>query len=334
MAIIALNSFRFDTQGWSHTNTNRTVGAGQNGIASIRATLGADAAAIYGFASKTEVITGFCFRFTNVTSGQAYFLKFANSGGSDLTTFTVQPDGALIAWRGNQAAELGRTLPGYFNNSVELYVEIRLKCSSTVGEVEIRLNGNPTPALLVTGVNTGSGSVEQLKFHTNAVGTRDHSAWYLLDVTGGAPFNTFLGHVRYAALLPTAEGATTGWTPLSGTDNALMVDDDGSQDGDATYDSAGNVGDTDTYVTGNIPTPSSSILAVVPVLHAKKSDAGVRAIKHVIRRSGTDYPGAVDQYLGSTYTAYRDPVLTDPSTAAAWTDAGIDAMEVGLKVSV
>lgn len=331
MAIIAQNSFRFDSQGWNLNNTGRTPGAGQNGIASIRATLGADASATFGFPTETEIITGFCVSYTIGTGGT--IMRF-NSGAGIAATIACAADGAIVFYRGNHSVELGRTLPGVFSASVELYIEVRLRCSATVGQVEVRCNGNPTPLINLTGQDTGSTSLDSISFYSQALGTRDHSAWYLLDVSGPAPHNTFLGHIRYGILLPTAEGTTTGWTPLSGTDNALMVDDDSAQDGDTTYNSAGNAGDKDTYVTSNMPTASSVVYAVVPVIHARKSDAGVRAISHVIRSDGVDYPGAVDQYLGNSYVAYREPVIQDPDTSAAWTDAAINAMEVGMEVSV
>lgn len=332
MAIISLNSFRFDSQGWLLSNTTRTPGAGQNGIASIRATLGADASATFGFPVETEIIVGFCVRYTNAGAG-TQIMRFQTSGAI-AASLTLDSDGSVIFYRGNSSVELGRTLPGVYNNSVELYVECRILCSATVGEVEVRFNGNPTPLINLTGVNTGSSSLNQVVFYSQSAGTRDHSAFYLLDTSGPAPHNTFLGHIRYAVLLPTAEGVTTGWTPLSGTDNALMVDDDSAPDGNTTYNAASNVGDKDTYVTGDMPTASTTILAVQPVLHAAKSDAGVRALNHVIRSNGVDYPGAIDQYLGSSYTAFREPVLEDPDTSAPWTDAAINAMQVGVEVAV
>ena len=82
----------------------------------------------------------------------------------------------------------------------------------------------------------------------------------MLDGSGPAPFNDFLGDVRVDARYPTAEGANSAWTPLSGTDNALMVDDPGppytpggGPDDDTTYNSTLTVGAVDTHVIQDAP---------------------------------------------------------------------------------
>jgi hypothetical protein len=64
---------------------------------------------------------------------------------------------------------------------------------------------------------------------------------------------------------------------------------------------------------------------------SRKSDAGSRKIAGCVRRSSTNYDGtAVEQ--STTYVPQQAVYETDPSTAAAWSVANIDAGEFGVVV--
>lgn len=337
MTLIAVNSFAYDAQGWIFTNTSRNAGSGQNGYPSMRATLGADAASTYGVPAMSNVITGFCLK-TSVM-GAMPFLRFASSG-SIVLEINQDTDGSIYVTR-NSSTEIGRSVPLVLAAGVEAYIEVRAVFSTTVGQCEVRVNGNPTPLINLSGVNTGGASFNQLAFYSKAGGgTRDHSAWYLIDpTTGSAPHNGFLGHVRFGVLDPNGNGNSSQFDGSDGnsTDNYLLVDDGNagiSNDGDTTYVQTAVLNEIDTYTFEDMPTAPSTIYAVVPVLHVRKTDAGTRAVRAVVRRSGTDYPGAIDQYLGNGYIAFREPFLDDPSTAADWTEAGVNAAEFGIKLTV
>jgi hypothetical protein len=330
----AWQSFYYDTNGWALANTSRVLGGGQNGIACLRATLGADASSGYGMAPMTHLITGFCLKTSNMNPMP--FLRL-QSGGTILCEIWQNVGGAIEVWRGSASVLLATSVPGVLNANVEAYIEVRVKFSATIGEVEVRVNGNPTPLISITGQNTGGTSATDLYLYSKASGTRDHSAWYLIDPdTGSAPTNTFLGHIRFATLNPSANGNSSQWVGSDGnsTDNYLLVDDGSADDGDTTYVESATLNNKDTYAFGDMPVASSLIYAVCPVLHARKTDAGTRAIKPVTRRAGTDYDAAVDHYLGTTYTSYKQALIVDPSTSAAWTDSGVNAAEFGVKVSV
>jgi hypothetical protein len=331
MTLLAWNSFYFDDRGWIHTNTNRSLGTGQNSIGSIRATLGADAAATFGLADKTEIIVGFCLQTS--TMGATRIFQFLNSS-SVIVAIYQSTAGEIEVYRGVSTAFLGRSVPGVLAANVEAYIEIRLLSHGSTGEVEIRVNGNPTPVVNITGANTTGSAINQIQFYSAAVGTRDHSAFYLLDTLGGS-MDDFLGHIRFGILNPSGNGNASDFDGSDGnsTDNYLLVDDGSSPDDATTYVSSSTLNERDTYAMGNMPTPSSVIYAVCPVIRARKSDAGTRAVTPVIRRSGTDYDGD-DLYLGLGYDSFRSAVLEDPSTSAPWVDAGVDAMELGPKVSV
>jgi hypothetical protein len=103
------------------------------------------------------------------------------------------------------------------------------------------------------------------------------------------PLNDFFGRVRVDARVPTGAGATTGFTPLAGS-NWQNVDD-AAPDDDTTYSSATTVV-TDTFVVQDAPVAGATIFGVQHNLSMKKSDAGVCTVAPVIRHSGADNVGS------------------------------------------
>ena len=332
MTLKMLNSLQYHSNGWSLSNFVRSAGNGQSGLTSFRATLGAFTDVVFSYVAETHVVFGWCFRRNQLADDRLFQVNLA---GTQLLRVTTSASGQLVVATGTgNGTEQGRTAPGLINLDVECYIEIRVKHSATIGEVEIRVNGNPTAALSLTSLNTGTSS-DQIGLSGGGGGIRDHSAPYFL-VVDGTPPNTFLGHIRYGALDPTGNGNSSVLVGSDGNsvDNYLLVDDGAggiTNDADTTYVESATTGQKDTYGMENIPTTPLTIVAIATVLIAKKTDAGTRSVKAVIRRSGTDYDG-VAAFLGTSYDAHVALVLTDPSTAAAWTEAGINAMEVGVKV--
>lgn len=51
----------------------------------------------------------------------------------------------------------------------------------------------------------------------------------------------------------------------------------------------------------------------------------------VLRRGGTDYESG-DLVMADSCAYFEQIRETDPSTAAAWTQSGVDAVELGAKV--
>ena len=332
MSLRAWSSFQYGSLGWSLGNFARSAGNGQSGLASLRATLGAYANAIYGYTAETHVIHGWCYKRSAAPADDRIF--HLHQGGTQRVRVLAGTAGEIIVYTGSGAGtEVGRTASGIINANVETYIEIRCKHSATVGEIEVRVNGNPTPALSLTGLNTGTAS-DQVELAGGGSGTRDISAWYFVAVDATAP-NDFLGHIRYAAGQASGNGNSSQLvgSDSDSTDNYLLVDDPPlTHDSDATYVQSGTVGEKDTYTMPNLPTPPLTIIAVCPLLIAKKTDAGTRSIVPVVRSGGADYDGD-PAFLGLSYDTFKQAFLLDPNGDIAWTESAVNAMETGVKVA-
>lgn len=140
-----------------------------------------------------------------------------------------------------------------------------------------------------------------------------------------------ISYSKVAANVPlTASGGTvTLTTPVS---HASRVDEPVAND-DGDYVTTSTVNALDTYAMQNLATSASSpVLAVRPVIVARKETAAAMGLALVVRSGGTNYPGTARDLLNTlVYSVESDFLLTDPATAAPWTRAAVDAIEVGPK---
>jgi len=244
----------------------------------------------------------------------------------------VNTNGTLSYVRGPGASQtvLGTTALALALGTT-YYIELKVEISNTVGTVDIHVDGAPWLALTTQDTQATASATWNELWLNKPSGVTIQWDWddlYVCDGSGAAPWNTFLGDCRVDALYPTGAGATTGWTPSAGA-NWQCVDDTAPND-DTDYTTASSAGLVDTFVVSDAPVPGAAIYGVQHCLSAKKTDAGTATIAPVIRHSGVDYVGA-DLFPGTGYTYARVIDVLNPGTAAAWTEAGFNAAEFGVK---
>lgn len=202
---------------------------------------------------------------------------------------------------------------------VELYVSISdtgAIQSKIDGIADIDYSGDTKPG---TGTTINGVNFEQSYLNS-------HVYFYIDDITiatGG-----WIGDVRYgAALVPTADTAVKWWEPSTGTDNYALLDELPPSDTD--YVSSGSSGAKDLYEMSDwAGDPTSEIQFIVDWIRAKKDVAGDQQIRSIIKSGATESSGgSID--LGTVYQYYGRILITNPDTAAAWEDAGIDALQAG-----
>jgi|SRR5215510_1913267 len=214
------------------------------------------------------------------------------------------------------------------------YIEVRVLISTTVGTVDIRVNG--TSWLALTGQNTQAGSANTANTirigniaANGSMGQTDFDDFYLCDGTGSAPYNTFLGDCRIDTLFPNAEGGTQQWTPSTGTSHYTLVDETAPN----TTDYVSSITPTQRELFGmqNLTTITGTIYGAQACLATMKSDAGSRVIRNVIRSGSSDSLGA-NVTLGTSQLYQISLHTTDPATSTAWTETGVNNAQVGAEV--
>ncbi len=215
------------------------------------------------------------------------------------------------------------------------FIEFRCKQSPTLGELEVRVGGVLKGS--ATGLNTGSTVISEVDWDSSPTSADCFvDDMYVLDTTGSAPQNTFLGDTRVTVLRPKANGTNNNFTPTGAASNFEAVDETLS-DQDATFVEAGQLGakeDYDNQAFTDLGLAPGTIFAVQVVNSTKKTDAGRLDYRDQMIVAGATFDSGTD--VVSTSGAYKMTTFvrdTDPSDDAAWTEAKVAAVGSGLEIT-
>lgn len=238
-------------------------------------------------------------------------LAVLNSGGTTIATGTTNVSSTSAWW----------------------YVEMKLVINGASGSIAVHLNG--ASEIGTTTGNFGSSNIDNINLNAGGTtGNTDFDDIYVLDGTGSAPRNDYLGDVRVETLYPNSDpGNNAQWTPNSGSVHYTRVNESSGTfpDGDTTYVSNAVAGQRDSYGVGSLSVSSGSVFGLQTNLYARKDDAGTRQIADVIRQGGTNYDGTA-KALASTYAFYSEIHNQDP-TATNWSISNVNANEYGEKTA-
>jgi len=217
------------------------------------------------------------------------------------------------------------------------HLQIRFKLHDTLGEVEIRKNGDTTPALLLTGQDTrnaGTGVISSVGigydgFGSNACIFRYSDVLITSMANTGDNLTGMCGDVAVVYHGPNGVGATTQFS-RGGSDSGSNYGqvDETKANGETDYVVADTIGERDLYTAEDLKLPGATILAVKLVASARKEGAGVGDIAFSVRHSGTTYVGA-QKVLSAAYDTVYEVLGQNPGTAANWIEAGWNGIEIG-----
>jgi hypothetical protein len=231
----------------------------------------------------------------------------------------------------NSQTVLGTSSGAVWDNATWFYLEWEGVLSNTVGESRLFINGNPTPVLNLSGVdtiNTGSTvSFVDLGVATNTNTGLQIVAFDDMYVKQGA---TRLEPQKISTLRVNGNSTPQNWVPSTGSDHAAMVDETLANTTDWV---AGNtVGDIDQFLLGNISGYPAAIHEVNVIAYARSSDAMTRAIEFGIQSNSVDE--VLEWYLSNSWARKDLPVPLNPDGSAAWDRDAINALKARLKVTV
>lgn len=283
------------------------------------------------FDAQATWIVGGGFRMNGLPSG--YYCPFAwLDAGTLQIDLRINSTGHLYVTRnGTQLGSAGSSVLA-INQWYHLQFKVTIHDSTGIAEVllngvaEITLSGQDTK-------NTANATADKLRMFSGSGGNAN---WiddlYVCDGTGGGTYADFLGDLRIESILPNGNGTTSNLVGNDGnsTDNYLLVDEATPND-DTDYVESSTVGDKDTYNYGALTSATGSVLGVMPMLYSRKTDAGVRSLKSVVRVSGTEEDSAA-QTLNASYL-YQSDIRTTKPGGGAFSIADVAGMEVGAKVA-
>ncbi len=277
------------------------------------------------FSAHATLIAGFAVRGTTLMSaGGNVFQMLA---GGTVVASIVSTVAGFFAVQNSGGSTIGTGTTVIANNSWH-YLELKIFVNGASGTCELHMDGAVEIASTVGNFGSSNPDTIRLKGDRSGSGNSvDFDDIYVLDTTGSAPRNTFLGDVRVETIYPTSDGAHSQWTPNSGSTHWTQVSET-PQDGDTTYVSDLTPNDLDTYGCSDIDT-GATVYGVQVNLEARKDDASTRQIAPVIRQAGTDNVGTTVT-LASTYGFFTQIYNQDP-TGADWTATNVNADEFGIK---
>jgi len=327
----------FFTPKWSSASLEVNTGHGRHGVGGGPKFTTMLSKVFPASQKDTKFIVG-CALMNPTAGGAAGLITLGgDAGATSHLMFGATGSGSIemAVYRGGSTSGtlLGTTSGAGMSASGWRYIEIEAVLSDSVGSVKIWSDG--VQVLNLTGIDTRNGGTDA-NFDWVSFNQWINNIDDLYVLNGaGASNNSRLGDVRIVDVLVDGNGASSQWTGSDGnsTDNYLLVDDKPAV-GASDYVEAGTSDLVDTYTFGNVTlTTDDRIIAVGVHAHAYKGDTGSRSIALLASSGGSTSTGS-DQQLNTTASLARtfyQHFETDPNTAAAWTEAGHNAAEVGIK---
>lgn len=258
-------------------------------------------------------------------SGNTYF--GVGDGTNPQINVRFWDDNSIRIYRGGGAGGdatggvlLWASAPGSY--PLNIWHTIRLKglIDPVAGTLDMMVDNDLVCQL--TGINTRSTANSWVNSaHMNARGSTIH----IDDVVIIDENSAFLPECRIQQLLPNADGGTLQLVPSTGATHFGVVDE--AQVATADYLQGTLDGEHDLLGVQDLASVPGSILGLKIIGWAKKTDAASRAWKLGIKSGATVDDGA--QQSLTTDLKYLERLFeTDPNTALAWTQAGVNAVEL------
>lgn len=214
------------------------------------------------------------------------------------------------------------------SNSDWVRLEIEITRHATTGTIRIWVNG----ALVVnyTG-NTGTTLLTDSRFMYYSTGNLDDVLlWDETDNTLPTPLNDFRIYTQYV----NGAGDSAQGTPTGAVTNWECVKDTGGSDKDSTYSALQTSGHKDLYALQDLPVTPDSIYVVNVNCRVRSESSTSRAARLLVKSSTTEVDNGanLDVPNQASYKLLQAAFTKDPATAATWNKAGVDAMQIGVKV--
>lgn len=282
------------------------------------------------------ITTGFAVRFPADTTSAVSALYAINNNNLPLFTLSWDFDGTLSMQAGTSTGPVIAVTDRSLFTNKWYYLETAVAFSGTtpiVTTAELRINGSVVGSgSHVTSVNTSAtlSGTAQGNYHsfTNAAtgiaGATEIDDLYIKDSAG------YYGDIRIIALYADGDGFLLQWNPSTGTVQYLMIN---SHPVDLTMwiDSL-TAGDISTFTWQDCPGFSGTIKAINISMLARKDDEGTKSFSIVVGDSGTEAES--EEFFVSDVSPeyYEFGLELDPATGLAWTQAGFNAKEFGVKL--
>lgn len=303
-----------------------TVGiSGTNGLRSgYHASIGSGSVSILDCAigsAKGTLCVGFALRVESSDTVDRPLVRFRDGATTDQCGVWVTPDRRLAFYRG--ATQVATSAPVVTLNTWG-YFEFKVVFGDS-GSYLVKYAG--VDVLSATGVDTtatANPTADTVYFGLNA---NTYFTWRFDDMY--VDDADLLGEVRIDTIKPTSDGAYQEWTPSTAGAHWSLVDEV-SPLSQSDQVSAASVGLRDTYGLSDVSVLALPVAAVQ--VSATMASDGTRS-GGVMIRSGSVDAASAGVSLSPTWKMPISTWTVDPATGAAFTEAGVNALEAGVLVT-
>ena len=264
----------------------------------------------------------FWFRYTTISSDAEKVIQVTNSGGTAVAFLTVQSAGTLFKLF-NSGFSQAQTydysgFSGGFNSGTWYRIELFINQSGDAWTM--RING--TQVMNGSGTDFGVNDIDSVELGRQTNLNSSTTDWYYDDVQIND--SAFPGDGVVTQLVPNATGATNNWTnDYTAIDEATFSDAD-------TVVSNGSANQISRYGLKTLD-GTSSIAVVKPFVRYKEASSSSGAQIGLYSNTTESITTAANP--STTYTHYGAIHSVDPATSSAWTEAGLDALQLEIKQS-
>lgn len=253
------------------------------------------------------------------SSNRLIWSCFADSSNNPIVSLVINTDGTVSAYKGSFEGSLIGTSVAQLAASTWNHVEAKVVVSTTIGSIEVRLNGETI--YVATDLNLGANPVAQVRLHSTVsaplIGNNTYVDDFVMWDTEGTINNDFLGPVRVYTVFPDSTLSPTDWTPTGAATVSGAIDDP-VPDGDDSYASAGDSGDIFRVVLPTLPSDIGLVNAVQVNNMSRISEAG-SAVIQVSVESGVDVDSGDEHILTTAYSYRSDVFQANPDGDVPWT---------------
>lgn len=230
--------------------------------------------------------------------------------------------------RGSTTLGTGSTV---LSTATWYHIELRVFIDDSSGSAELKIN--EVSELNLTSVDTKNAASNN---YANIVRFYSPGNMYMDDLfvfgNTGTTVDAFIGDHIVETINPTAEGTTNDWTPSTGTDNSVLVDDTSRANDDADYVQSSTAGHRDLYVCSDLANVTGNIKCVTTKTVTRNTDSTSHSIKHTIRESSTNYDSSAFTISSTAYAGQATLNETNPDTGVSWLVSEVNAAEFGIKL--
>lgn len=256
-------------------------------------------------------------------AGSAYDALDFRDGGTQQLILAVSNANVFVIKKGS-GATLATASGPTLSNGVWYFVQLRYTISTTVGTVELWVNG--AQVATYSGNTQVSGNASCDRF----VILEDYFCNMAFYTESGAAPNARTPECRVYTGLPTSAGSVTGFVPSAGAN--WQCTDENPSNADTDYVSAAAAVTDDLYVSTGAQVAAGVVVYAVGVESVvRKDDAGVNAADVLIKTGATTAAGGAPLTLSTSYQRHKAFWSVNPATGLPWTVGESNAVEFGVR---